>query len=116
MQVDAAEAAVFSGQLAKVVEPGEQAGILPATNPPPTAAPTPPVPTGGTRTQKRVTAADISGHIPCHGLPGLGVAPVGRHPARMTTIRAPVPGGISEITGQIARSLIASAGRPGAIG
>jgi hypothetical protein len=34
----------------------------------------------------------------------------------MTTIPAPAPVGISEITGQIARSLIASAGRPGAIG
>jgi hypothetical protein len=34
----------------------------------------------------------------------------------MTTIPAPAPDGISEIVGQIARSLIASAGPPGAIG
>lgn len=42
MLVDAAEAAVFSGQRAKVVELGEQTDSLPATNPPRTGCPVSP--------------------------------------------------------------------------
>jgi hypothetical protein len=117
MLMDAAEAGVLSGQLAKVVELGEQADSLPVTIPTTNGSThaannLPAVPER--RNEQRLRTFQVTSR--CPALPGPGVGPVEQCLATMTTIPAPAPDGISEIVGQIARSLIASAGPPGAIG